>query len=91
MSQGFYKCQKYNKEQDKNLAFVELTGFPDGAHVKESACQCRRLQFGSLKRLKRHQFDPWVEKSPWRRKWQPTPVFLPGEYHEQRSLVGYSP
>ena len=51
MSQGFYKCQKYNKEQDKNLAFVELTGFPDGAHVKESACQCTRLQFGSLKRL----------------------------------------
>ena len=34
---------------------------------------------------------PWVEKIPWRRKWQPTPVFLPGESHGQRSLVGYSP
>ena len=35
-------------------------------------------------------FDPWVRKIPWRRKWQPTPVFLPGEFHGQRSLVGYS-
>jgi len=36
-------------------------------------------------------FDPWVGKIPWRRKWQPTPVFLSGEAHGQRSLVGYSP
>ena len=36
-------------------------------------------------------FDPWVGKIPWRRTWQPTPVFLPGEPHELRSLVGYSP
>ena len=33
----------------------------------------------------------WVEKIPWRRAWLPTPVFLPGEPHRQRSLVGYSP
>ena len=37
------------------------------------------------------QFDPWVGKIPWRRKWQPTPVSLPGEFHGQRSLVGSSP
>ena len=37
------------------------------------------------------RFNPWVEKIPWRRKWQPTPVFLPGEPHGWRSLVGYSP
>ena len=36
-------------------------------------------------------FDPWVGKIPWRRAWQPTPVFLPGESHGQRSLVGCSP
>ena len=36
-------------------------------------------------------FDPWVGKIPWRREWQPTPVFLPGKSHGQRSLVGYSP
>ena len=34
--------------------------------------------------------DPWVRKILWRRKWQPTPVFLPGEFHGQRSLAGYS-
>ena len=37
------------------------------------------------------QFDPWVGKIPWSREWQPTPVFLPGTSHGQRSLVGYSP
>ena len=36
-------------------------------------------------------FDPWVGKIPWRRKWLPTPVLLPGEFHGQRNLVGYSP
>ena len=47
---------------------------------KEPICQSRR-----------HRFDPWVGRIPWRRKWQPTPVFLPGESHGQRSLVYYSP
>jgi len=58
-------------------------GFPRGASDKESACQYRRQ--------KRHRFNPWVGKIPWRKKWQPTPVFLPGESHGQRSLAGYSP
>ena len=49
---------------------------------KESACQC--------KRGRRHGFDLWVRKSPWTRKWQPAPVFLPEKYREQRSLAGYS-
>ena len=39
----------------------------------------------------RHGFDPWVEKIPWGRAWQPTPVFSPGKSHGQRSLEGYSP
>ena len=39
----------------------------------------------------RSGFDPWVGKIPWRRKWQPTPVLLPGKFHGWRSLVGYSP
>ena len=47
---------------------------------KESACQCRR-----------RGFDPWLGKILWSRKWEPTPVFLPGESHGQKSLVGYSP
>ena len=60
-----------------------ILGFPGGASGKEPACQCRRC--------KKHVFDPLVRKIPWRRAWQPTPVSLPGESHEQRSLVGYSP
>ena len=55
------------------------SGLPKWLSGKESACQCRR------------HFDPWVGKIPWRRKWQPTPVFLPGKSHGQRSLTGYSP
>ena len=39
----------------------------------------------------RNMFDPWIRKIPLGRKWQPTPVFLPGKSHGQRSLVGYSP
>ena len=45
----------------------------------------------SGRRRKRRRFDPWVRKTPWRRAWQPTPAFLPGESYGQRSLVDYSP
>ena len=44
-----------------------------------------------LPECRRPGFDPWIGKIPWRRKWKPTPVFLPGEFHGQRNLVGYSP
>ena len=64
-------------------SFMMLCGFPGSASGKEHACQCRRH--------KKHGFDPWVRKIPWRRAWQPTAVFLPGESHGQRSLVRYSP
>ena len=58
-------------------------GFPAGASDKESSCQCRGPD--------RHGFEPSVGKVPWRGAWQPTPVFLPGGFHGQRSLTGYSP
>ena len=54
-----------------------------GFYSKEPDYQCRRC--------KRCGFNPWLVKIPWRRTWQLTPVFLPGESHGQRSLVGYSP
>jgi len=41
--------------------------------------------------MQKPSFNPWAGEIPWRRKWQPIPVFLPGEFHGQRSLVGYSP
>ena len=58
-----------------------LWGFPGDTSVKEPAGQCRRH--------KRLGLNSWVWKIPWRRAGQPTPVFLPGESHGQRSLVGY--
>ena len=45
----------------------------------------------NLLQCRRPQFDPWVGKISWKREWLPTPVFLPGEFHGERSLVGYSP
>ena len=56
---------------------------PGGASGEDPACQCRRR--------KTCGFHPWVGKIPWRRKWLPIPVFLPGKFHRQRSLVGYRP
>ena len=58
-------------------------GLPGGASGKEPACQRWRC--------KRYLVNPWVGKIPWRRAWQPTPGFLPGESQGQRSLVGYGP
>jgi len=53
---------------------------PGGSDSKSGCLQCRRPGF-----------NPWVRKILWRRKWQPTPVLLPGKFHGRRSLVGYSP
>ena len=68
---------------ETNLIINASTGASQVASGKEPAWQRGRC--------KRHEFSPWVGKIPWRRKWQPTPVFLPGESHGQRGLVGYSP
>ena len=68
----------------KTLKTVGTTAGPwGGASGVEPTCQCRRQ--------KRCGFDPWSGKIVWRRKWQPTPVFLPGKFHGQRSLAGYRP
>ena len=58
---------------------IESYGFPCGSAVK------------NLPAVRRWMFNPWVGKIPWKRKWQPTSVFLPGKSHGQRNLVGYSP
>ena len=61
-----------------NWGIIAL-GFPGGSVVKNPPANVGDA------------FDPWVRKTPWRRKWQPTPVFLSGKFHGQRSLVAYSP
>ena len=68
-------------EKEKKIWVIYMNhlydlGFPGGS----DGLQCGRPGF-----------DPWVGKIPWRRKWQPTPVLLPGKFHGRRSLVGYSP
>ena len=66
----------------QSLLFT-IMGFPGGALGKGSACNARDAG--------RRGFDPWVRKIPWKRAWQPTPVFLSKKFHGQRSLEGYSP
>ena len=57
-----------------------LSGFSGGSAVEKLPANARRPRF-----------HPCVQKIPWRRKWQPTPIFLPGKSHGQRSLAGCSP
>ena len=65
---------------DSLVKWKGCRGLPWWLSGKEPGCQCRRLGF-----------DPWVGRFRWWRKWQPTPVFLPGKSHGQRSPAGYSP
>ena len=77
-------CQEYwlwfNWSYSYHVPALGLLSWHSGI---ESACQFRKH--------KRHEFNPWVRKIPWRRKWQPAPVLLLGKPHGQRSLAGYSP
>ena len=72
---SLFFCPNFGLFYQAAWAFRWLSG-------KEPTCQCRRY--------KRCGFDPWLQKILWKRKWQPTPIFLPGEFHGQRSLAGYS-
>ena len=71
--------RKKSPEHGSQETWIWVPALPVAQQVN---CQCRRCN--------RHGFNPWVGKIPWRRKWLLTPVFLPGEFHGQRSLVGYS-
>ena len=70
------------------------SGMVWGVRFSRQQCVVSSLVAQSVKKLpqcRTPEFNPWVRKIPWRRKWQSTPVFLSGEPHEQRSLGGYSP
>ena len=67
------------KIESFSCACINTSGLPWWLSSRKSACQ-----------YKRPRFDPWVGKIPWRREWLPTPVFLPGKSHRQRSLAGYT-
>ena len=78
-----YIFKEYRYSGDTRQIVPYLRGLPGWLSGKESACWCRRYR--------RHWFDPWVGKIPWRRKGQPTPVFSRGKSQGQRSLVDHSP
>ena len=82
MDRGAWQATVHGVSKSERLSIAQRTaagGFPGVTGGKEPTCQCRRH--------KRCRFNPLVRKIPWRRKWQPTPVF----FHGQRILAGYGP
>ena len=79
----FMGLQRVRHDWVTELNWILSNRLPRWHSGKESACQ--------PKRCKRCRFNPWIRKISWRRAWQPTPVFLPGKSHGQRSMAGYSP
>ena len=67
---------------------LELVPFPTPEDLPDPGLNPHLL---CLLQWRRPRFDPWVRKIPWKREWLLTPVFLPGEFHAQRILAGYSP
>ena len=80
-------CPQGVATQAERQAWTQITA----ALLVENLGDIRNTGFFVCLFFKRHRFDPWVGKIPWRRKWQPTLVFLPEESHGQKSLAGYSP
>ena len=72
-----WSSQNHQQERLRLEQAKAFDGLPMWYSGEESAGQCKRCSF-----------DPWVRKTPWRRKWQPTPVFLPGKPHRQRRHDG---
>ena len=84
---GCYLRRQKRFKCEKQLALKEAAGAAGGGKKAAAAAGAQVLQC----RRRRPGFNPWVGKIPWRRKWQPTPLFLPGKLHGQRSLASYSP
>ena len=85
--------QDWGKQQLRSWGAYTMSRVHQDPGQKQCLCKTS-LVAKTVKRLPTTQetgFSPWVRKILWRRKWQPTPVFLPGESHGQRSLVSYSP
>ena len=85
----YFPCRPLQSAEQSSLCYtigpyqlcvLYIVELPRQLSGKESTCQCRRCGF-----------NPWIRKIPWRKECPSTPVFLPGEFHRWRSLVGYSP
>ena len=76
--------------------FPNITGLGFNTQIRGGrhsawASQVELVLKNPLAQCRRHRFNPWIGNIPWGRKWQPTPVFLPGKSHRQRRLAGYNP
>ena len=100
----YSKVVRYKINTQKSLAFIYTNNERVEKEINETipfTIATKRIKYlgislvaQKIKHLPAMQetwFYPWIGKIPWRRKWQSTPVFLPGESHGQRSLAGYSP
>ena len=85
------RSKKKKKKKKSHFPVVNLKLCTEGLLNKPLITIIGFPRWHSGKEHKRCEFDPWIRKIPWRRKGQSTPVFLPGEFHGQRILVGYSP
>ena len=83
-STGTVYTDHWIKKKNPIRNLMRCSDFPGGSEVKVSAWNT-----GDPGLIP--GFDPWVGKIPWRSKWKPTSVLLPGKFHGQSSLVGYSP
>jgi len=75
-----YEISRIQKSTDKERRLMATLGWGLPRWHIESTCQCRRCRF-----------NPWLGKIPWRRKWLPTPVLLPGKSYGQKGLAGFCP
>ena len=82
MNRGFWQVTVHGVAESDTVERLSHSHIPGSSSSKEPICQCRRH--------KKLEFNPWVRNIPWKRKWQPTPIYLPGKSHGQRRLVDYS-
>ena len=85
-SRCYQGCVPSERSRGESTSLYFAEGFPGSSGGKESS-----FNAGDHLQCRRPGFDHWVEKIPWRRKWQPTSVFFPGKPSGQKSLAGYSP
>ena len=87
-----YSEEKRTEKPTQNLDITDCSSHPQTvAQVLELTSSLVAQLVKICLRCRRPRFKPWVGKIPWRRKWQLIPVFLPGKFHGQRRLAGYSP
>ena len=84
-----FNCLSQTRRVQEKKPWTELNSLIFWFHCPGGASGKKNPLANAGKLYKRYQFNPWVAKIPWRRAWQPIPVFLPGEFHRQRSLTGY--